>query len=1038
MRESTENAVCVNEPFGNPKDHSDAKSQVAQRTQRCFRIASTSPRLLRLRAFALKILSSRIGSNCAIPIAVTALFVVQSLTVAGTNPLSPTEEQKSFVVAPGFRVDLVASEPNVVDPVAMTFDERGRIFVVEMRGYPNGGIGDGKPNHPGRIVMLEDKNGDGAFETSTVFAEGLRFPTGVCCWRGGLIVCDAPDLLYLKDNDGDGKVDERRVLYTGFGTKNIQQLLNGPQFHFDNWIHVCNGANETVVTCPEKPDFKPLPLRGRHFRFRPDVPGSLEPTSGGGQYGHASDDWGNWFTCTNSQHIRQIVLPDQYLRNSPDVLVRATTVDIPDGVDGHHAAAKLYRVSKFEDWRVERTTRRNNDPSMKQRLPSTELVPGGYTTSATGIVVDRGGIFAGPYAGCVFAGDPANNLIHADRLVGSGPAFTACRVEAQREFLTSPDGWFRPVFLTGGPDGCLYVCDFYREVIETPLSLPDDIKAKLNLQTRGRGRIWRIAPQDFKPRRTFRCDRLASFELASVVTSPNAWLRLTAQRLLLERDAHDPQTIASLRTLAMSDQIFANGRLHALWLLAGLKNLEVTHIEPALRAPDAGLRANAIRLCEEIASKSNSENPATALASDPSPMVRFQLALTLSTFDSKRNLPALAALCDRAGDDPWLAVATLLAASSSAEELFESVGGSKLVSTDFVERLAQLAARRMNAEKLRTFLERAVGRPNLTLSQQFRLAKAVSSSFGRTSKSSKESPLLLKLFVAATKSAAGSRNIEERLAAIELLGFMPGGGDLALLGSLIDAKQPAEVQQAAIRAAARSTDPKVAETLFERWPGLLPAARREIQEALFARAQRLQILLNAIADNRIAATDLEPARREQLVGHRDKAIAAKAKELFARIAAPDRQRVIDDYSAVKTLSGDVGRGRPLFGKHCATCHRLEDTGRDVGPDLRAALKDKTAEVLLVSILDPSREVDGRYLNYVVSMTDGRVVSGIIASESASAIVLRRADKVEDVLPRAEIESIRSTGKSLMPEGLEKDIGKQAMADIIAYLLSQKP
>src|SRR5262245_2674330 len=292
------------------------------------------------------------------------------------GPLSPREELATFKVAKGFKVELAACEPEVVDPVAMAFDEHGRLFVAEMRGYPNGGIGTGTITS-GKVKLLEDTNGDGVFEKSTVFAEGLRFPMSVLPYRGGLLVAVAPDLIYLEDQGGDGKADKKRVLYTGFNLANIQQMVNSLTWALDNHVHGVAGNAAGTIQSAEKPDTAPVTLRNRGFRFRPGEPGSLEPTSGGGQYGLTSDAWGRWFTATNSQHLRHIVLPDHALERNPSLPVRAVTLDIPD----HGAACKVHRISPFEAWRVERT-RRRKEGADAPRFAATELVPGGFITSA--------------------------------------------------------------------------------------------------------------------------------------------------------------------------------------------------------------------------------------------------------------------------------------------------------------------------------------------------------------------------------------------------------------------------------------------------------------------------------------------------------------------------------------------------------------------------------------------------------------------------------------------------------------------------------
>ena len=293
----------------------------------------------------------------------------------------------TFKLPKGFTIDLVASEPDIVDPVHLAFDENGRLFVAEMIGYPNGGVGTGMIFN-GRIRLLEDKDGDGVFETSTVWADGLRFPMGLLPYRGGLLVANAPDLLYLEDPSNTGKATKRTVLYTGFDLANIQQLLNSLTWGIDNWVYAVCGSKGGDITCPQKPAMKPLSLRGRSIRFKPDVPGSLAPTSCGGQYGLAQNEWGDWFVNTNSQHLRHIVLDDHYLARNPNLPVSAVTLDIPD----HAAACKVFRISPFETWRVERTRRRKEGADAK-RFPSTELVPGGFITSACSPLVYLADLF---------------------------------------------------------------------------------------------------------------------------------------------------------------------------------------------------------------------------------------------------------------------------------------------------------------------------------------------------------------------------------------------------------------------------------------------------------------------------------------------------------------------------------------------------------------------------------------------------------------------------------------------------------------------
>jgi putative membrane-bound dehydrogenase-like protein len=981
-------------------------------------------------------------------------FVAMIVSSSGTadskpaGPLSPKEEMATFRIAKGFRVELVACEPDVIDPVAMAFDEDGRLHVTEMRGYPNGGVSTGDITS-GKIRRLEDRDGDGFYETSTIYAEGLRFPASAMPWKGGVLVADVPNLLYFEDTDGDGKADRKRVLYTGFDLSNSEQILNALQWGLDNWVHGNAASGSGNIRSPEKPDMPPVVLRGRSIRFRPEEPGSLQPTSGGGQYGLAADDWERWFVNTNNQHLRHVILPDHYIQRNPALAVSQVTLDIPD----HGAACKVHRISPFEGWRVERTRRRKAGEGgyNPKNYPDTELVPGGYITSGCSPVVYTAELFPPAYRGNTFMCDPANNLIHRDVLVPNGATFTAKRGDVDCEFLASTDNWFRPVSLTVGPDGALYICDFYREVIETPLSLPDDIKKQVNLESRGRGRIWRIVPEGTKHAKKPALSKATSAELVQHLNDPNSWWRLTAQRLLVERQ--DKKAVEPLQQLAKGATT-PQGRAHALWTLHGLKALDDKAVERALKDHEPEVREQALRLAEDrLAASPSLVQAVAALTDDPSPRVRFQLAFTLGESQSHDAVAALARIARRDADDPWTQTAVLSSTYRSAPALLDELVGDKEFAgnltagrTQLLARLAAIAGAPGDDGSIGRVLKLLASQKGRPVAWQLAVLRGLGQGLqqgqGSLGRLWDKPPAGLRETIEAvrpffTTAAATATNAKapnaERLAAVGLLGFGPYKVAGPALADLLTPQTPGDLQLAAVRALSQHEDAKVADALLAPWSSLSPGVRREVIEALFARPSRLALLLDAIEKQQVLSVQMEPSRLQQLRKHHDTKLRQRAEKLLAGQATADRQKVIDAYRPALDLKADVARGKAVFKKTCSTCHRLEDVGVEVGPDLLSALRNKSREQLLFDVLDPSREVDPRYINYVVTTKAGRSFSGMIAAETASSITLRRAEKAEDVILRNQIDVLEATAKSIMPEGLEMQLGKQDVADVIAYL-----
>jgi putative membrane-bound dehydrogenase-like protein len=986
-----------------------------------------------------------LASMCALA-AVAAAARADDLTreLPRIPPIEPGAALQTFQVHEGFRLEALATEPLVADPVCAAFDADGRLYVVEMRGYP---FPETVPS--GNVRRLEDRDGNGTYETSTIFVPGLSWPTSVLPYDGGVFIAVAPDILYAKDNDGDGRADITRVVFTGFGTQNVQQLANGLCWGLDGWIYGASASNGGAIRDPSRPELPAVSIRGRDFRFRPDGC-AFEAISGGGQFGHVFDDWGHRFACNNRLHMRQIVLPSRYLQRNPALIVPSMIADI--AADGNEAP--VYRISPPEPWRVVRSRQYEEkakaDPVFARRLPNAERHAAGFFSSASGVTLYRGNAFPPEYRGNAFVCDVAGNLVHRKVLTKHGAIFRADRAEPGRkaEFLASTDIWCRPVNLANTPDGTLLVLDMYRETIEHPLSIPEDIKRHLDLTSgKDRGRIYHVVPDGFWKRTPPRLGRATTAELVALLADPDAWWRETAQRLLLER--RDPSALPPLRDLS-ARRPNALARLHALWTLADLGGLPDDLLLDAFRDPEPGVRENAARLAEErVEAGAMLRDALLNLAVDPDAMVRFQTALSLGYVADSRAIDALATIAARDAGDPWTRWAVLsasggrtpalIAALAAKSGFFDTADGR-----NWLEELAVLVGAEKQPAEVDRLLEAYTG-PAADPGQVRAVVVGLGRGLQRARGSVKvllEGPAaarLAPLVEKAARNAAADGPDGPRIDAIRLIGLAAPETALAVLPDLLDARQPSSVALEALRALADVPDPqhRLGTVVAGHWKALSPTLRREAAEVLLARPDRVTALLDALESRAVAPTDLDPARRQQLLAHRDPSIRGRAARLLGDETRPDRRQVIEAYRRALDLLGERARGLGVYKQNCATCHRAEGQGAEVGPNL-VTVADKSPEDLLIHILDPNREVAPQFLNYNVATSDGRLVSGLIAEETSTAVTLKRAEGVTEAIPRSRIEAIASTGLSLMPEGLERGLDPQQIADLIAFLRGLQP
>jgi putative membrane-bound dehydrogenase-like protein len=990
------------------------------------------------------------------------------VTMASAGPISPAESLDQIEVIEGFDVDLFAHEPQVLDPVDMAFDENGRVYVVEMRGFQLGAEGKGARGL-GRVRLLEDTDWDGRADSDTIFLDKMTYPTAIMPWKGGVLIGVAPDLIFAKDTDGDNVADVTEVLYTGFGTGNHEQLINSLQWGLDNWIYACSGGNGGDITSPMDSAMKPVSVSGRDIRFRPDLK-NVEPLSGGGQYGMTMDDWGSRFTCNNSSHLRHYVIEDPYLRRNPYLAVSGTLVTVPD----HGAAAKVHRISPFEEWRAVRTARRAADPALRKSMAPTELVAGGFFTGACSVKHYKGDSFPDAFYGNVFVGDVSNSIIHRDRLERSGTTFVGRICDVESEFLASKDNWFRPANLHFGPDGALYVVDFYRNIIETPASIPADILAKIDMNAgNDMGRIYRVHRKSQTRRRKPNLGQASTEQLVKTLEDADGWWRNTAHRLLIERS--DKAAIGHLAALAKSTKRSV-AKVHALWAMEGLAGLDDALIEAGLQDEDPRVREQAVRLAERrIAASDRWIALLDPLTADPDTKVRFQLALTLGESSSDQIVPLLAKIAVKDGADLWMQYALLSSVERVAPNLLNDLMTGDVTSkvpTALLNGLATVVGASAKPDPVDALVKTLAAaikkdRTSGVASCLTGLAEGLRLGGGRGMQlPSSQNDLLtlldagppniqrpaldvarminltsgdrLKTVVdnAAELATDSDAALDARTVAVELLSL---GNLLELENTFLDLlnfQQPKQIQLAAVNALGFFDAPDSGRIILSEMSGYGPEMRNAAMETMFARSNRLPLLLSAIEDGGVPAWAVGAERREQLEKHSNSEIRQRAVKVFAETVREDRQKIYESYLPALQLNGDPERGKKVFLDNCSQCHQVMGLGTAVGADLKG-VKDRQPEAIMIEVLMPSRAITAGFENYVIETVEGELVTGVVAAETATSVTLRRAKGEETVLLRASIDTMYATKLSIMPEELEKSINHQQMADLIQFIKSQK-
>jgi len=999
-----------------------------------------------------------------------------SLKYPEGGPTAPEKAAAKLVAHPEFDLSLVASEPLIEKAISIDWDPQGRMWVAETPEYPGGrtnnkndaatvpgaqkdatlGLAANETRPPkDRVSWIEDTNGDGMMDRKQVFADGLELITSLVFYKDGVIVAQAPDIIWLRDKDGDGKCnmkDERVVLFSGLGTFDTHAVINNFRWGRDGWIYSAIGYSAGAPVSPDGAKQFGRVTAGI-IRFLPDG-SALEQVASG-----SCNTWGFDFgadgemfytTATCNEHFLHIVMPEKIIAKGSLPGVRSSAV-IPD----HQEVKQLVKHTR---------------PAYVQ----IDLV--GRFTATAGCAIYTGGAWPGRYNGSHFCSEPTVSLVHNEMLRPNGPTFAAFKEPGREdtEFVAGTDLWFRPIHTRIGPDGALYVIDFYNQ-------------AAIHNDTRGPKhgarnaavrpdrdhhftRIWRLQHKNAKalPKAAFG----STAELVAALEHPNGWARNTAQRLLVEKKNSD--AMAALEREAANSAKPADARAHALWAAYLISQKHNTDLLAAFAgASDPTLKKAAMQLQRNyplpagqmtsalrdamIASLAGSDARvrietlmAISVCTDPAPFHGALWKLYAGTLDDWTE-SAMIAIFSRNPAEAILAAAALPNAAATQRTVRELAG--RLDAATAAEVLVKLAALPASANPVKQVVMDILGRNlkpeaqaawSADLAGAFRaflksdesVATAALPLIARWDTSSQLTPELQPVIAPLLGKLANSQVSDDERAQVAsgLLGLRKmNAGIVPAAVQTLTGNNSLALKRRVADALGSLPDESIGAALVKEFPKLAFELRDPVFSHLAKRTDWAQLLLGALQKREIDLALLGPALVHRLRTHPEAAVAQRAAQIVEEIRGPEtkeKDALINQFAVAVEERGSMEKGRELFTQNCANCHRYKGEGRDVAPDL-TGMGAHGPHDMLVHIVDPNRVVEPNFLTYSIETKDDLVYDGVIARENRTTVVLRNATGDYEIR-QDNIQSRRSTGLSLMPNGFDA-LGKEGLRDLITFL-----
>ena len=975
------------------------------------------------------------------------------------QPVPPEESLKHLVTPRDFEVQLFAAEPDITKPICLAWDERGRLWIAESVDYPNQKQASG--NGRDRIKICEDRNGDGRADKFTVFADQLSIPTSLVHAFGGVIVHQAPHTLFLKDSDGDDIADVRKVLFTGWSTRDTHAGPSNLQFGPDNWLWGMQGySGFDGELAGAQRTFN----RG-FYRFRLELGGDGLPFVAAFEFMRSTDNnsWGIGFSedglvfgsTANRNPSVYLAIPNRFYE-----MVRGwSTGPLVSIADDHLFAPVTDRVRQVDHH-------------------------GGYTAAAGHALYTARRYPQEYWNRAAFVCGPTGHLVGTFVLERDGAGFSA---NNRFNLLASDDEWSAPIVAEVGPDGNVWVIDWYNFIVQhnpTPAGYKTGKgnAYESHLRDKHHGRVYRIVMRESAPIASVSLEGATAKQLVAALRADNLFWRRHAQRLLVERGKLDvvPPLVELVRDRTVDSIGLNTAALHALWTLDGLRVLEagdvgaLEAVRETLTHPSAAVRRGAIQVMPHnrdtseallVAGSQADRDAGVRLAAllafaemPPDPQLGAAIVSVLQDPENYRDPLILDAATAAAARHDRFFLAALAAGVELPSEVAERVSiiAHHLARGPQRERATEMLTELGNARRpileavitglasgwqaeLETPLEDATDASLVALlpkvSAEARGALARLAILWRSRRIETQLGPIVRMLEAVIQDE--SKQSEQRVAAAEQLIALQGDRDRTVI-QLLDAispRMPPRVAAETIACLSGSNAARLGSLLIERSGSLTPRARSAAIRVLLERPRLTTDLLDAIESGTLAPAVLSLDQKQALLSYPDPLIANRAASLLARggdLPNSDRQQVVDSLVSLLNRRGDPVLGKEVFSKQCAKCHTHSGEGTRVGPDLTGMAVHTKLE-LLTHLIDPSRSVEGNYQVYTVVTVTGRVLTGLMLSETQTTIELFDSEARTVTVLREEIDELQVSPKSLMPDGFERQVTDDQLVDLLEFL-----